>query len=355
MEAMLEEANVRSQSQSYGENAQHKMAAESLQMMSNCAQIQQQHVPVSPPQTDTSYQSFQWTSPEVLHTIPMPCGQDNRHAAIAGRDAFQNSKASPDVLKENSNEETYHQRMQIPQLVHKDNTHESRTDDGASYQSNEAPEIEPALRSGEKTPMDKSVNSVYSPENSDWEYHGPGSYLSLCSKPGVDWVAERTGSSEFSHIARTFSRATTRPLKLDQKINPERAPEPDRETARRYVKVFFEKTFDATSDIVNRITFEARLKAHFDNGIGHGQEDDHAWYALRNVIYAHGCRFELAQGGYSYHFTEAQAAGWQFFENALSKYLELCFCRSGLMAVQALLCMVCYPQSTIFRLMAYSN
>lgn len=43
-----------------------------------------------------------------------------------------------------------------------------------------------------KSEIDSSV-SIAEPQNSHWEYHGPGSFLAICSQPGIDFVAEKTG------------------------------------------------------------------------------------------------------------------------------------------------------------------
>jgi hypothetical protein len=192
-----------------------------------------------------------------------------------------------------------------------------------------------------KSAMDKGVSSIAPPQNSHWEYHGPGSFLSICSKPGMDWVANKTGVSDFVEVAKTFNRDISRHLKLGENISSERAPEPDRETAWRYCQTYFDKTPEGAFDIVNRPSFEARLQAHFERG---GEQvfngEDAAWYALRNTVYAFGCRFELGKASYSTTFKEAQVGGWAYFENAMSRHTELIFCRSGIMAVQALVVMV---------------
>lgn len=46
---------------------------------------------------------------------------------------------------------------------------------------------------GRKAQIDQGASSVAEPQNSHWEYHGPGSFLSICSRLGMDWVAEKTG------------------------------------------------------------------------------------------------------------------------------------------------------------------
>jgi hypothetical protein len=150
----------------------------------------------------------------------------------------------------------------------------------------------------------------------------------------------KTGVSDFVEVAKTFSRDIARPLKLEQKISTERAPEPDQETAWRYSQIYFEKTPEAVIDIVDRAAFQSRLRAQFERPGQAANEDDAAWYALRNVIYAFGCRFELGKASYSSTFIKAQVGGWAFFENAMSRHTELTFCRSGIMAVQALVAMV---------------
>lgn len=69
-------------------------------------------------------------------------------------------------------------------------------------------------------------------------------------------------------------------------------------------------------------------------------DDDPAWYALRNVVYAFGCRASTFKEGVSDTWSEAQSKGWCFFENALAVHTELVYFRSNLSAVQALLAMV---------------
>lgn len=119
-----------------------------------------------------------------------------------------------------------------------------------------------------------------------------------------------------------------------------RAVEPDRETAFRYSQTYFERTPEAFFDVVDRVSFQTRLRAQFENSVQSANEDDAAWYALRNIVYAFGCRYELGKASYSSTFIEAQRGGWAYFENAMSRHTELTFCRSGIMAVQALAVMV---------------
>jgi hypothetical protein len=91
--------------------------------------------------------------------------------------------------------------------------------------------------------------------------------------------------------------------------------------------------------IVCRTSFEARLRIHYQQGSMPLAESDPAWYALRNAIFATGCRSNLAKEPSS-GFLVAHRLSWKYFQNALSVYTELQFARTGLMAVQALAVMV---------------
>ena len=186
--------------------------------------------------------------------------------------------------------------------------------------------------------------SLVTPEDSDWEYHGPGSFLSICSKAGIDWVGERTSVESFGDIARTFSRDITRALKLESKLSPERVPEPDPKTAWQYCRTYFEDTPESAFDCVFRGSFESRLHNHFLHREQPGYDDDASWYALRNVVYAYGCRHLTRAEGYGSTFKESQKAGWRYFENALSRYTEMAFNRTSMMAVQALVAMAVYVE-----------
>lgn len=98
---------------------------------------------------------------------------------------------------------------------------------------------------------------------------------------------------------------------------------------------YFEDSFEALYGVVYRPQFEARLAKHFETG---GAQDDPSWYALRNIVYATGCRTLLA-GKKTVTWAEAQHQSWPFFENALSVHFELLFTPTGLVAVQAIAAM----------------
>ena len=85
-----------------------------------------------------------------------------------------------------------------------------------------------------------------------------------------------------------------------------------------------------------RPEFESKLIEHFE--LGHA-DDDPSWYAMRNIVYASGCRTFLAKQK-TVPWKEVQDRSWPFFENALSVYVELLYTPTGLLAVRALSAMV---------------
>lgn len=104
------------------------------------------------------------------------------------------------------------------------------------------------------------------------------------------------------------------------------------------MSAYFELSYDAVFGVVHRRSFEKRLRAHFATSEDFGAEDA-SWYALRNIIYAAGCRSLLAHDQ-SFDFITAESKARSFFQNALSVFTECIFGHSGLTAVQALTVMV---------------
>ena len=98
---------------------------------------------------------------------------------------------------------------------------------------------------------------------------------------------------------------------------------------------YFEDSLEALYGVVYRPEFEALLKEHFSGTLS----DNASWYALRNVVYATGCRTYLAKQN-PRSWTEAQRRSWPFFENALSVYVDLLYTPTNLSAVRALAAMV---------------
>ncbi|KAH7068618.1 fungal-specific transcription factor domain-containing protein [Paraphoma chrysanthemicola] len=209
-------------------------------------------------------------------------------------------------------------------------------------------------------PTQDDQSSVYSGEMSNWEYHGPRTFLSICSKPGSQWVIDRTGHAEFLESAMILTRYITRRLKIEKRLASARNPEPNTEMANRFSTAYFEHAREVPFTIVNRTWFEGRLKAYQN---GHITDDDPAWYALRNAVYASGARIEVSKTG---TFHDAYQTAWAFFSNSLSVHTELLYFRTSLMAVQALTIMAYFSEaignpcleymlSTITMRLAYSK
>ncbi|KAK5739936.1 hypothetical protein LTR17_005032 [Elasticomyces elasticus] len=176
----------------------------------------------------------------------------------------------------------------------------------------------------------------------NWEYHGPRSYLSICSRPAVQWVSEQTQSPHFTKMASDFASDITRRLKMDAGLSSSRAPEPDPETAWRYTAVgiaYFDHALDAALGILHRPWFEQQLAAHLSGIQG---EASPTWHALRNVVYAAGCRIELSK---SCSFQEASQKSWVYFEDALTVYARLLFFKTSITGVQVLTLMAYYAQT----------
>lgn len=183
---------------------------------------------------------------------------------------------------------------------------------------------------------------------------GPGSFLSICSKSGIEWVAERTGVADFAQIAQSLISDVSQALKLATSIPASREPEPPEDIAWAYVKAYFEEDPDSIFGIIHQPTFENSLRAYFRRVGSPDSDSDPAWYALRNVVYAAGCRIvDTRAMGKGFRHSIVLSRSWKFFLNALSAHTDLLYCRTSLMAVQALVMMVRLPRPG--QPMAYSR
>ncbi|UKZ79983.1 hypothetical protein TrVFT333_007747 [Trichoderma virens FT-333] len=185
-----------------------------------------------------------------------------------------------------------------------------------------------------------SEESTIDLKDINWEHHGPGSWLSICSKPGIRWVSDKVGSIEFREVAQGLVADWTKHLTLSQYPTTQHGPDLDFETAWRYSTSYFDSTQDAAFGVVDRADFEDHLQRHFQSaGTDYG---DAASYALRNAVYAVGCR---AMPAYTCSDpSQNQDESLQLFFNALSELPNLLFMPSGLRAVQALAVMTSYAE-----------
>jgi hypothetical protein len=121
--------------------------------------------------------------------------------------------------------------------------------------------------------------------------------------------------------------------RLDHQVRFERL------TPLRSATAYFDESLERVFGGVDRHAFESRLMAQFET------EDfraagDCAWYALKNTIYASGCRVKAAKSPSPPASKQARQRAYSYFENALSVHTELTYARNGIAAVQALLIMV---------------
>lgn len=152
-------------------------------------------------------------------------------------------------------------------------------------------------------------------------------------------------------MANKFTSSLTQILKIQKNLSPTRHDEPEPTLAWTYTQgsyheaalavnlrglpksAYFDEAPEAAFGIVLRSQFAARLRSHFDGA----PDDDRAWYALRNAIYAIGCRIVMSK---THSFTEAYRTAWCFFENALSAHTEMLYFRTSILGVRALAVMV---------------
>ncbi|EXJ71827.1 uncharacterized protein A1O5_04328 [Cladophialophora psammophila CBS 110553] len=170
----------------------------------------------------------------------------------------------------------------------------------------------------------------------------PTCYPSICSEPVIDWVSHEIGVTDFIATARRLMTDVLSNETLKKRVPPHRTPEPEPALAWTWVAAFFDKGLDSVFGLVHRPSFEARLRAHFESG--DYSEGDLAWYALRNTVYATGCRIVVSGSNSHNAFNEARTQSWPYFENALSAHTDLLFSRSDMTTIQAFLAMAFYAE-----------
>ncbi|KAF2658702.1 hypothetical protein K491DRAFT_253954 [Lophiostoma macrostomum CBS 122681] len=193
-----------------------------------------------------------------------------------------------------------------------------------------------ALNTSESTNLSNEHASVYAGSQKSMrhdEIHGPTSFLTVCEDPGVAWISSRLGRSDYDTCAVTLVSSIVKSLKLSNRISQQRTPEPPKDVALLYAKAYFEECIGGTFYIIDRQNFEARLQRQNATS---PPDDDPSWYALRNVVYASGCRHVTFK---SQLWTEAQKRAQCYFENALSVETDLLHGTPRIMSVQALLAM----------------
>lgn len=200
--------------------------------------------------------------------------------------------------------------------------------------SNEAPWERTESPSQSPTIDHRGDMGGYHTYQDDIEYWGPRTSMAICSSAGIAWVKDRVKQPDFRLSAYRFTQDVARRLKMEKRPSKERTKEPGLTESLNFTRAYFEGAPDAALGIVRRSCFEARLRLFWNSS---KDDDDPSWYALRNIVFASGCRLlRSAEKGY----TEAHRESWGYFENALSVHAELLYFRTSVMGVQALTLMV---------------
>ncbi|KIW95658.1 uncharacterized protein Z519_04243 [Cladophialophora bantiana CBS 173.52] len=163
----------------------------------------------------------------------------------------------------------------------------------------------------------------------------PGYWLSICSGPGRAWIRKRIGSDEFEEISEELQDSWAKALKLEHNEPASKCAEPEPQLAWKYCNAYFERSVDGLFGAVYRPEFERYLRAHLSGKLDY---NDSAWYALRNVVYAGGCRISRSEDA-SANFVGVQREAWGYFQNSLSVHSELLLTRPSLRSVRAWLAM----------------
>ncbi|KAI1629537.1 fungal-specific transcription factor domain-containing protein [Exophiala viscosa] len=228
-------------------------------------------------------------------------------------------------------------RSQLPRPVIETPSHISTNE--APWERLESPNLSTSMD-------DREDVGGYHTFQDDIVYWGRSS-MAICSQAGIAWVKDRVKQPDFKPTANRFTQDVARRLKMEKKPAKARKEEPGLEDALKFTQAYFEEATEAALGIVRRSCFETRLRSSY---LSSTSDDDPSWYALRNVIFASGCRLMRSRDkGY----TEAHQESWSYFENALSVHAELLYFRTSVVGVQALTLMAYFSEAVSCRMLQY--
>ena len=199
-----------------------------------------------------------------------------------------------------------------------------------------------AISSPQCTQMSEDRSMIFAEEDEDKEGQRNSSFLSIFADNAIDWVASQVGESTFMTTARRLANVM-KSEKLGATMQPDRFPEPDYATALTWTAPFFDRSLDAVYGVVHRASFEAHLVEKYVKNSTTANEP--VWYALRNAVFAAGCRIALSSEHSPNSFTEARTLAWRYYENALSLHIYLVYCSPGLNAIRALVLMAFFAEA----------
>ncbi|KAK5047211.1 hypothetical protein LTR84_006733 [Exophiala bonariae] len=172
------------------------------------------------------------------------------------------------------------------------------------------------------------------------EHFGPGCWLSLCSSSGLAWVQQAHGTGDFATIAGDLTAAWAKQLRLERNEPTIRSAEPEQRLALEYVDAYFKRSVDSLFEAIHQLDFQQQLRSHFENP---NPNEDPVSYAIRNTVYASGCRLH-SSANYAASFDAIQKEAWGYFSNALSVHSELLLRSPSIGAVRALLAMALFAE-----------
>lgn len=99
---------------------------------------------------------------------------------------------------------------------------------------------------------------------------------------------------------------------------------------------YFERSVGNLWEMVHQPDFERHLRDYLSGQLPY---NDPTWYALRNVVYASGCRIYRSEFS-AVDSIDIQRECWGYFTNSLSVHTDLLLNKPTLDSVRALLTMV---------------
>lgn len=107
--------------------------------------------------------------------------------------------------------------------------------DGLSHVLQPAEQPRDSTTDQENIASSDNEEGVIQLQSVNWEHHGPSSWVSICSPPGLRWVCGRMGTNEFIDSAKLLVHTWSSRLTFQHhQIPAQRQPEPDAATAWAY-------------------------------------------------------------------------------------------------------------------------
>jgi len=198
--------------------------------------------------------------------------------------------------------------------------------------------IEPAIPSvsAQSASLEDKLSIFVISDDGASGFVGASSGFSLFSPQGLRWISEKTGSRDFEQtIKEVIDRCDSGlvvefPVAFRALPENEREPLPPRDLATEYMTAFF-GVFNGAFPLYDKDVVLERFGKDYYTA---SPQRDVAWYASLNVIFLIGRALVRKQNG-------PDVICERYFHNASSVFTELLFNGPSLLAVQAMIGMVC--------------